>query len=162
MHRKRPLLPRRNRVVAEPLEPRRLLSTGSVSGLVYLDQYGSNLHQPSDQPLAGISVTLHSYANPGADVSAKSAADGTFTFSGLADGSYAIYLTAGPYHPDYGYNGNVTVTGGQNATASPLGLWQFASVSGTVFNDVNGNGIQDAGEEGVGTADAGVEPHNVG
>src|SRR4051794_38625248 len=102
MHRKRPALPRKSRVVAEPLESRRLLSTGSVSGLVYLDTYALNQHQPTDTPLAGISVTPARFNSAGPNVSVKSAAYGTFTFGGLDDGSYTVYLTpSATYHQDY-------------------------------------------------------------
>ena len=41
-----------------------------------------------------------------------------------------------------------TLTPGSTATVN-FNLWEQVSVAGVVFNDLNGNGVQDPGEPGI-------------
>ncbi|HEX4793944.1 MAG TPA: SdrD B-like domain-containing protein, partial [Humisphaera sp.] len=139
------------------------MSTGSISGVVFLDRSGANAFLTGDPGVGGITVSLERNASSDPIISTTSALDGSFTFSGLADGSYYLHLPppVGYDGQDYNNSQNVDVVNGQGATAHSMGVWKYGSVSGTIFNDVNGNGIRDTGEEGLGTVIAGVEPHNV-
>ena len=51
---------------------------------------------------------------------------------GVADGGYAV-----------------TITSGSTETGNDFGNWQQGTKSGTKFNDLNGNGVKDAGEPGL-------------
>ena len=72
---------------------------------------------------------------------------GTFTFSGLAAGTYRIrdVLPTGWRRtlPTAGYY-DVTVSAGQTITGKDFAETTRGIISGTIFNDTNGNAIKDS------------------
>jgi hypothetical protein len=81
---------------------------------------------------------------------------GNYKLSGLAAGTYKVrqILPAGwtQTTPSNGYGISVTLSTNQNATGKNFGsrtVPATASISGTVFNDLNGNGVKDAGDLGI-------------
>jgi subtilisin-like proprotein convertase family protein len=95
------------------------------------------------------------------EVAVVSAANGDYSFSGLADGSYNVRYNApagffvtntpvnGPQAPNAGQTANVTITGGADVTGVNFGRLEANSIRGTVVHDFNGNGVADAGEPGL-------------
>ncbi|HEX4795988.1 MAG TPA: SdrD B-like domain-containing protein [Humisphaera sp.] len=161
MRPKKLLSPGTSRFVAETLEPRRLLSAGQISGVVYVDSNANTTRDPGDLGIAGVTVYLQPRGSS-SSLSTVTAQDGSYSFSGLAAGQYSI-STSPPsnYVQEYDFAlTSVTAADGTNTTAPPIGVYSYASVSGLVFNDANGNGLQDAGEEGIG--DMFVELENAG
>ncbi|HEX4793045.1 MAG TPA: SdrD B-like domain-containing protein, partial [Humisphaera sp.] len=80
------------------------------------------------------------------------ATDGTFKFIGLAAGTYRIrdVLPTGwrrtlPTAGDY----DVTVAAGQTVTGKDFAETTRAVISGTIFNDTNGNALKDSTEAAV-------------
>jgi hypothetical protein len=85
---------------------------------------------------------------------AQTDASGNFTVSGLQAGTYKVseVLTSGFAQTTPGGDGTITVTltSGQTFTGALFGNQvATASISGSKFNDANGNGVRDAGEAGV-------------
>lgn len=123
-------------------------SSGSITGAVFNDRNGDGAQDSGETALGRWTVQL--YDSTGHFVgSTRTADDGTFVFSGLAVGSYLVQEvlptgwthTAGPAD---------TVSVSANGTTTlQLGAFQNLTLAGTAFSDLNGNGVQDAGEAGL-------------
>jgi serine-aspartate repeat-containing protein C/D/E len=126
--------------------------TGTISGLKFLDANGNGVMNAGEGGLAGVTITL---AGGGLTKTAVTGSDGSFSFTGIPFGTYTLSETVPsgfqqttppspgtlPATLDFGHQ---TVTGllfGNQALA--------ASIAGTKFNDLNGNGVRDAGEPGL-------------
>jgi hypothetical protein len=132
--------------------------TGSLAGTVYVDVNNNGvLDQPPDTGLAGQPVTLTGTdvnGNP-VNLSTTTAANGTYSFSGLVAGTYTVTENGGNGYGEgastAGTSGGTATTdvisaislgGGVNATAYNFGE-VTGSLAGTVYVDVNNNGVLD-------------------
>ena len=159
---------------------------GTISGTIYNDKDATwfNDSPVLDSPFEGVTVRLlDADGNPvkdasGADITAKTDANGTYTFTRLPMGSYKVEVVAGEakvdgadvnladYKQTYGYGSStkrseagkgtlVTPTpialtsAAPNATKVDFGFVKPASVGNFVWFDANKDGIQDADEAGV-------------
>ncbi len=119
----------------------------SVSGEVYTDTNGNGSLDSGETGLAGWVVTL---ASGTTTLTATTSASGTYTFTGVGPGYHVLSQAV--------QSGFVATTGslafypssGTNVTNENFGDFQPVSVSGEVYNDVNGNGALDSGESGLG------------
>ncbi len=122
---------------------------GTVSGTVFNDLNGNGVQDPGEGGIGGVTVTL-TPTGGGAARTATTAGDGSYLFGGVTSGSYTVTETD---PSGYGSTSSnvvpVSVPAGGGATAN-FGDQQQGTVSGTVFNDLNGNGVQDPGEGGIG------------
>ncbi len=80
-------------------------------------------------------------------------ASGLFSLSGIAAGTYTLsevvqpgFVQTQPVSPD---TYTITVTSGQTVTGEEFGDHATASISGVVFNDLNGDGSLESGEPGL-------------
>ena len=115
---------------------------GQISGVVFADTNANGKQDPGEQALAGATVTVTS---GGFTRTATTDATGKYTVTGVPDGAVAVTVTLAGYTPATVTD---TVSGG-GAVTQNVGLTPAAVVSGVVFNDLNGNGTQDAGEPGL-------------
>jgi len=159
---------------------------GTISGTIYNDKDATwfNDSPTFDSPFEGVTVRLlDADGNPvkdasGADITATTDANGTYTFTRLPMGSYKVEVVAGAakvdgadvnladYKQTYGYGSStkrseagkgtlVTPTpialtsAAPNATKVDFGFVKPASVGNFVWFDANKDGIQDADEAGV-------------
>ena len=125
-------------------------AVASVTGVVFADLNASGAREATEPTLAGVPVILRSAADNSVEGVTASAADGTFTLAGLADGTHL--LTVSP--TGNGVNGadvvrSISIQNGQSVGPVAVGVTATGSVSGTAYVDVNGNGRRDAGEAGV-------------
>jgi hypothetical protein len=150
-----------------------LVSTG---GLVYEDVNGNGVREASEPGIPGATLTLTGSAVGGGAITPKTAttgADGSYAFTGLVPGTYAIAETQPTGFTDgKESNGNppaATVTNdrfaGIDLTSLPtsvafnFGEVKGASLSGFVYADANNDGAKAAtGEPGI----AGVKVRVVG
>jgi hypothetical protein len=124
----------------------------SISGLVYNDANGNGVRDSGEAVISGqklfIDKNLNSILDAGEPTFTTGAA-GTFTFSGLAAGTYRIReVTMSGWrwtNPSSGYF-NVTVTTGQIVTGKNFGETTNTLISGIVFKDANANAKLDTGE----------------
>ena len=129
------------RIAIEPLETRRLLAaTGSIAGYVYLDPTSTGQYQSSDAGFPGLTVELDSVSSTGSlslvspGGIAQTAADGSYSFTGLAAGTYELQispssrLSMGTVSPGSGGGTagtndiQLTLTAGQAATDYNFGV----------------------------------------
>ena len=157
---------------------------GTLSGTIYNDADARWYFNDADKPFEGVTVRLlDADGNPvkdssGADITAKTDAEGKYLFNRVALGSYKVEVVPGEvkvdgadvnladYKQTYGYGSSVTrdqVGQGKLVTPAPIELTAAApnatkidfafvkpvSVGNFVWFDANKDGIQDADEVGV-------------
>ncbi|TMK39237.1 MAG: hypothetical protein E6G56_11725, partial [Actinobacteria bacterium] len=129
-----------------------LYQTASVSGTVFRDNNANASKDSGDSGLSGRTVTAT--PSTGSAITTATAADGTYTITGLKPGvGYTISVAhsgetcSTPNSADC--TQTATPTSGQTLTGDDFGLYQTASVSGTVFRDNNANASKDSGDSGL-------------
>jgi hypothetical protein len=124
----------------------------SISGTIYNDANGNGVRDSGEAVVSGqklfIDKNVNSILDAGEPTFTTGTA-GTFTFSGLAAGTYRVREVAMSgwrwTNPSSGYY-NVTVTTGQSVTGKNFGETTNALISGIIFKDTNANAKQDTGE----------------
>ena len=141
--------------------------SGSLAGRVYLDADDNGSFNGSDSGIAGVTLTLSGTTASGAKVctlaacSVSSAADGTFSLTGLPASNGAGYLLSETQPLDYadrtttaGSAGGapsgtavsgIVLTPGTSASGYLFGE-KVGALSGFVYLDINDNGIKEGGE----------------
>ncbi|GAB2565884.1 hypothetical protein GCM10027190_14350 [Spirosoma areae] len=141
----------------------------SLGDYVFVDNNGNGIQDGGDTPLAGVTVTL--YINGVGSATTVSNASGFYSFTGLTPGSslsYSVGFTtpAGLTATLANQGGNdaldsdadgitgrtqsVTLAAGEFNTTLDAGyITPKAGLGDYVFNDNNGNGIQDGGDSPI-------------
>jgi uncharacterized repeat protein (TIGR01451 family) len=142
----------------------------TISGKVWVDLNNDGIIDGSEAPIAGVAVTLTGVdgaGNPITPIITYTSADGTYSFSGLAAGTYTVteaqpasYLdgkdAAGSGSEQNGVAAGDKVTGikvaaGESNINNNFGELPRSSIGGHVYVDKNNNGGgQGAGEPGIG------------
>jgi hypothetical protein len=131
-------------------------TTGDIQGTVWQDVNGDGVRDPSDPGIAGWTVFLDLNANRVLDAGEPSAitdANGLYSFTGLVPKQYKVReITPAGWDPTIGFDGasTVDVTVG-NVTVSDFGniLLAKGTIRGSVWNDVNADGIRAASDPGL-------------
>ncbi|RYF58059.1 MAG: Cna B-type domain-containing protein, partial [Cytophagaceae bacterium] len=141
------------------------LPPASLGDYVFVDTNKDGIQNAGDSPLAGVSVTL--YLNGSAVATTATNASGLYSFTGLAPGTSNNYVVG--FTAPAGYSATIsnvgsdtadsdanTVTGmtqsvtlapGENNPTLDAGFYlPSASLGNFVFEDVNKDGLQDAGD----------------
>jgi uncharacterized surface anchored protein len=125
--------------------------TATISGSKFNDLNGNGVKDSGEPALSGVTIQLRS-----SDQTRTTTTDasGNFSFTAVTPGTYTLseVVPVGFVQTAPAGAGtiSVTVTAGQNATGFLFGnRVAIGSISGTKFNDANGNGVKDAGETGV-------------
>ncbi len=147
--------------------------TATVTGTVFNDANSDGAQDNGETGLAGVQV----YADLGnvgyfvaGDPTTTTNATGGFTLPGLAAGNYVIRQVrpSGDTQttPANGLGRHVTVFAGQTLSGENFGdkatTIATATITGTVFNDANGDGIEDDGETGLAGIQVYLDLGNVG
>ena len=144
---------------------------GSIGDSVWSDTNGDGIQDPGEPGISGVHLTITTVVN-GTTVTypAVTGADGSYSVTGLPLGDFTVTLTATdlpvgsvPTHDGDGTatpnTSAVTLTAAAPTTdAEDFGVQVPTSVGDFVWNDLDGDGIQDAGEPGI----AGVAVRLVG
>ena len=143
------------------------LQAASISGAAYVDSNNNGALTVGELPLGSVVVTLDGFNDLGQTVHATTTtlADGTYLFADLRPGSYTVTETAPAGYIDgletAGSTGGLVTNTSTSETirAIPLASGSLsagnvfgellpASIGDRVWQDLNGNGVQDAGEPG--------------
>jgi LPXTG-site transpeptidase (sortase) family protein len=124
---------------------------GSITGTIWNDLDGNGTMDPGELPLAGVTVRLYDNSNNLVGT-VVTGANGTYRFSGLTDGNYTVVETdLSGYSSTTPNTVHTTILAG-NQRVLDFGDLRIAAstgtgrITGTVVNDVNGNGLRDGGE----------------
>ncbi len=119
---------------------------GKISGMKFNDLNGNGIKEAGEPALSGWTINL---TNPDGTVSTNTtAADGTYSFTGLTAGTYTVgevlqtgWVQTFPAAPG---TYSMTVTSGTDSKNNDFGNFQLGKISGMKFNDLNGNGVNDS------------------
>jgi hypothetical protein len=141
-------------IALEHLESRRMLAS-SISGMVFNDANADGVRQASEAGLARQRVYLDANFNgrfERGEASQLTKTGGTYAFAGLGAGIYRVRVEIPQNNrqtpPGLSYY-DVPANGADIHVANDFGLTTTAIVRGTVFNDTNGDGIQQIIERGI-------------
>ena len=127
-------------------------NTGDISGTVYDDLNGNGVWDDGEPGIGGVEVCLYEGSGTTTLVECTTTdPNGNYSFPDVEGGDYTVVETDPP-----GYNSSspneldpVTVVPGETTEDVDFFDYVPASVSGTVFDDLNGNGQPDPGEPGI-------------
>lgn len=144
--------------------------TASVGDRVWLDTNGDGIQDAGEPGVSGVLVTL--YNNSGVAVAnTYTDANGNYLFTDVTPGSYTVGVSLPPamvfspsngalpvannsdINPANGRTASFTVNAGDQIRYVDAGLKTQQSANGSVgdyvWNDLNKDGVQDAGEQGI-------------
>lgn len=124
---------------------------GSIGDTVFNDANANNRQDSGETGIPNVTVILRD-TNGNQIATTTTAANGTYRFSNLPPGNYTVAVPNSPS----GFNPtlipqSVNLQANQNFVDADFGFTQqpVGSIGNTVFNDRNGNNVQDAGEAGI-------------
>ncbi len=137
-----------------------------IGDFVWNDSNANGRQDSGEVGLPDVTVTVFNAANDTIAGTTVTNASGIYSFPLLLPGTYyvifdkpvgfnATFADLGNDTGDSdansstGRTANVTLTGGQSNLTLDAGFYQTVTVGDFVFNDANGNGIQDTGETGL-------------
>jgi large repetitive protein len=118
---------------------------GTLNGHVFSDTNGDGIQDPSEPSLAGVPVVI------------TDSLGNITTLTTDKDGNYSIVVPVGPTTASVTDPSatrlttandpqTVNVNQGSSSNATPVGYQPIGTLTGHVFSDTNGNGLQDPGE----------------
>jgi hypothetical protein len=130
---------------------------GFIGDYVWLDLDGDGIQDADEPGLAGVTVELQDgVCSPGFDCPTATTDEfGFYGFYSLDAGDYTVVLVEsslpGTYLPTTATTDSVTLVSGQYYADADFGVWPAgsASIGDRVWYDADGDGVQDATEEGL-------------
>jgi hypothetical protein len=156
-----------------------LIEPTGIGDLVFDDLDADGIQDGGEGGVASVTIRLRDAGDDSLVDTATSSGSGAYRFGNLVPGDYyvEIVLPAGytvspkdegtdddvdsDLDPNTLQTDAVTVAYGDDIENLDVGLYELATVRGQVFNDADGDGIRESGEEDL-SADATVELYDVG
>ena len=127
-----------------------LTPVGTITGVAFSDTNGNGIKDNFETGIAGITVSITN-----TNITTVTDNDGMYTIRNVPVGDYVVTVSSTDTHFVVRANMSVTVTQGGTAEANftlvPRIEAKATTISGVVFNDINGDGMQDDGELGYGS-----------
>ena len=141
-----------------------LFQTGSIGDLVFEDLNGNGIQDGGEPGVAGVTVNLLDSAGTNQRDTTTTGGSGNYSFTILPPGDYIVEFMApsgsaftaqdqgnddavdSDADESTGRTGTITLASGEDNTTVDAGLFTPVSIGDLVFEDVNGDGIQDAGD----------------
>jgi hypothetical protein len=126
---------------------------GAVSGGVFVDANGNGQWDVGEPPAAATQTVNLTRLDGSGGASKSTQADGAFRFPGLTPGQYVLRLFPSTgwsqTSPEAAAGRLVTVTAAGQVLGIDFGIRQFApaTVTGTAFEDLNGDGVRQAADK---------------
>jgi methionine-rich copper-binding protein CopC len=139
-----------NLTLGEYFLDKTVLPAAQIEGEKFNDLNGNGVFDAGEPGLSGWTINVLDSSGNTLE-STVTAADGSYSLP-VAPGTYTVQETIQSgwiaTAPDSSGSTSVTVsTAGQIVTGVNFGNFQLVSISGTVFNDINDNHVQDRGEK---------------
>ncbi|MFK7904519.1 MAG: SdrD B-like domain-containing protein, partial [Chitinophagales bacterium] len=147
--------------------PEPCIVLNSLGDYVWLDMDGDGIQDNNENGIGGVQVTLYNADSNGTIQSTTTDNNGFYLFNELPNGNYFIVfgevedysttiLDAGSnddLDSDAGVNGqtpSVSLVGGENNTSLDAGYYEPVTIGDLVWLDLNGDGVQNQDENGIG------------
>ena len=143
-------------------------ATATIGDFVWEDLNGNGIQEAGEPGLGGVKISLSGASVSGKTITKETTStnDGKYLFDKLPDGSYQVtfgkligynFTDKGKGTSDNDSDADnvsgqtlpITLQIGQNINNIDAGMYKFGSLGDFVWEDDNGNGIQDAGEAGI-------------
>jgi uncharacterized repeat protein (TIGR01451 family) len=148
----------------------------TISGLVWYDANANGTNDAGDSPLASVTVYVDLNGDgvqEGNEPFATTDTNGMYQIVSIPAGSYTVRVNTNSLpagvRPTYGPDGtntpnaaNLTISNGQVFTNLDFGYIGSGSISGYVWNDLNGDGVQEAGEPGLSGVNVFIDLYGTG
>ena len=137
-------------------------ATGQIGDTIWEDLNGDGDQDPGEPGIPGVTVELDPPAGvdlgngPGVPVTVVTDASGEYLFDNLPEGDYTVTVT-----PPAGMDNTGDPDGGNDSTADvslgdgevnldqDFGYQHSGQIGDTIWNDLDGDGVQDLGEPGI-------------
>ncbi|MCX7669305.1 MAG: S8 family serine peptidase, partial [Anaerolineae bacterium] len=125
--------------------------SGAISGLTFFDRDANGVREPNEGGLAGVTVELRDGVTNGQAIRRfiQTSPDGSFRFDGLSAGVYIVMVMPGaPFTTTTASPLAVTVDTAPIGGAD-FGITILQTITGTEFNDLDGDGAKGPREPGL-------------
>jgi hypothetical protein len=121
-----------------------LQAQGVIQGVVFDDRNGNGRQDSGEPGVGGVTISR------GAGQETVTGGDGSYRFSAVSVGSHTVTVSVPAGYLPFGRTSRtVNVASGSAAQANFI-LQAQGVIQGVVFDDRNGNGVQESGEPGIG------------
>lgn len=128
---------------------------GSIAGIKFEDINANHIFDSGEPGLPGWTITLTNN-DTGNTTNQTTVSDGSYNFTNLADGNYTVgevlqsgWIQTVPLNSIILQISAGNVVRVTNATNNDFGNFKLGEIKGEKFNDINGNGVKDAGDLGI-------------
>ncbi len=144
-----------------------MIPKAKIGDWVWEDLDNDGIQDVGESGIAGVTVELYKIGL-GLYASTTTAVDGSYSFANVEPGTYYLkfYTPAGYYfspkdvggddakdsdaNTSTGLTATTTLSPGETDNTWDAGMYQKASISDFVWKDLDGDGVQDGGETGIG------------
>ena len=135
--------------------------TGTIAGFVYDDANGNGVKDAGESGIGGRTVYVdldNDSVKDAGEVSTTTSSNGSYLFQNLDPGTHKVREIVPPgwsqTFPTSNFGISVSLGAGENVTGKNFLVKQNSvsaggSISGFVYNDLDGDGVKDAGESGI-------------